>query len=96
MKYDKDTGKLELKIIGYIKKVKSDLFGLQASTGNSELYLLLEGNHLVPVSKEQLEEIKSKLNYELEEYVEAGFMNYIPKNIENAYKSVFMSHGLFW
>lgn len=96
MKYDKDTKKLELKIVGYVKKAKKDLFGLQTLTEQSELYLLLEGNHLVPVSEEQLEEIKSKLNYELEEYVEAGFMNYIPKNIENAYKSVFMSHGLFW
>lgn len=53
MKFNKDTNKLELDPIGYI--VKS--YGL---------YLLFEGDHIVPVSKDQLDEIQAKLNYKLE------------------------------
>lgn len=53
MKFNKDTNKLELDPIGYI--VKS--YGL---------YLLFEDDLVVPVSKEQLDEIQAKLGYKLE------------------------------
>ena len=52
MKFNKDTNKLELDPIGYI--VKS--YGL---------YLLFECELIVPVSKEQLDEIQAKLDYKL-------------------------------
>lgn len=53
MKFNKDTNKLELDPIGYIVK----RYGL---------YLLFEGNHVIPVSKDQLDEIQEKLDYKLE------------------------------